>query len=197
MPNPENIESAKKKIFLAAAKLFADKGFNAASMREISEMSGFSKPTIYYYFGSKEGIYSELVSTSIHQILSVVEQVNNLELPIIEKLRVFAKLYFKHTIEHPEFARFTINLSLSAENRGCNVQEISNVTNDQDVVTVLFKEGIEKGELKSNIDPEVAAMTYGGAIMHYTFYYLAGDSVKLDDDLADSIVDMIVTGIGV
>ena len=41
-----------------AARVFAEHGFSGASLREISERSGVSKPVIYYHFGSKEGLYS-------------------------------------------------------------------------------------------------------------------------------------------
>ena len=64
----ETSYDTRKKIFTVAARLFADKGYNAVSMREISEQSGLSKPTIYYYFGSKEGIYKELVTTGVSHI---------------------------------------------------------------------------------------------------------------------------------
>ncbi|HNT64383.1 MAG TPA: TetR/AcrR family transcriptional regulator, partial [bacterium] len=51
----------KAQIIRIAAHLFALKGYDGVSMREISEKTGVTKPTIYYYFGNKEGLYRALI----------------------------------------------------------------------------------------------------------------------------------------
>jgi len=45
----------------AAAYLFSTKGYAATTVREIVASAGVSKPVLYYYFGSKKGIYLELM----------------------------------------------------------------------------------------------------------------------------------------
>src|SRR5436305_9917049 len=40
-----------------AGRSFAARGFHAVSMDEIAEQAGISKPMLYHYFGSKEGLY--------------------------------------------------------------------------------------------------------------------------------------------
>jgi AcrR family transcriptional regulator len=44
-----------------AARLFAKRGYEATSVREIVEAAGVTKPTLYYYFGSKEGLAQALL----------------------------------------------------------------------------------------------------------------------------------------
>jgi AcrR family transcriptional regulator len=44
-----------------AGEVFAERGFHAASMDEIAERADISKPMLYAYFGSKEGLYSAYV----------------------------------------------------------------------------------------------------------------------------------------
>lgn len=44
----------------AALELFSEKGYEAASVREICERAGISRPTLYYFFKSKEGVIGEL-----------------------------------------------------------------------------------------------------------------------------------------
>jgi len=43
-------------IARAAARLFAEQGYDATSVREIVEAAGVTKPTLYYHFGSKQGL---------------------------------------------------------------------------------------------------------------------------------------------
>jgi TetR/AcrR family transcriptional regulator len=51
-------EGSRTAILEAATRIFASRGFVGASMRDITEASGISKPVIYYHFGSKEGLYA-------------------------------------------------------------------------------------------------------------------------------------------
>ncbi|MBK8207113.1 MAG: TetR/AcrR family transcriptional regulator [Planctomycetes bacterium] len=48
-------------ILRQAAKLFAQRGYDAVSVREIVEAAGCTKPSLYYHFGSKEGLAQALI----------------------------------------------------------------------------------------------------------------------------------------
>ncbi len=48
----------KEKIVEVSRKLFSQKGFDATSMEDIAEEVGIRKPSLYYHFDSKEGIYA-------------------------------------------------------------------------------------------------------------------------------------------
>jgi AcrR family transcriptional regulator len=53
MPRPERT----RQMLAVAGRAFAARGFHAVSMDEIAEQAGISKPMLYHYFGSKEGLY--------------------------------------------------------------------------------------------------------------------------------------------
>jgi AcrR family transcriptional regulator len=53
MPRPER----ERQMLEVAGQSFAARGFHAVSMDEIAEQAGISKPMLYHYFGSKEGLY--------------------------------------------------------------------------------------------------------------------------------------------
>ena len=50
-------------ILAVAAELFASKGFEATSIRDIAEGVGISKPTIYHYFTDKSALYIRIIVT--------------------------------------------------------------------------------------------------------------------------------------
>ena len=191
----ENCNSAKSKIFKTAAALFAEKGYNAVSMREISQLSGLSKPTIYYYFGSKEGIYSELIHSGIEHMDAVLVQVAKMDTPVVEKLKKVARIYFKSCKDFPEYTRLLLNITLSTEKLEFldNIEEHVNEKNEMGYA--LVQEGINKGEFKSTTDPMIVARTFSGALVHYVIHHLMDKEADLTDELADNIVDTIVCGI--
>ncbi len=51
-------EGTREAVLDAAERLFADRGFAATSMRDISEASGVSHPLIHHHFGTKEQLYA-------------------------------------------------------------------------------------------------------------------------------------------
>ncbi len=57
--------NSKEKIIDAAIGVFFEKGFDAASMREIAEKAGLTKPMIYYHFKNKEALYLGLLEENL------------------------------------------------------------------------------------------------------------------------------------
>ena len=55
------MNKTKRKIFETSMKLFADKGYDATSIEEITANVGVAKGTLYYHFSSKEEIFNFLV----------------------------------------------------------------------------------------------------------------------------------------
>ena len=58
-----------------AGQVFARHGYHSASMDEIAELGGVSKPMLYAYFGSKEGLYvAYVLAHRIEEFLAFVEE---------------------------------------------------------------------------------------------------------------------------
>jgi AcrR family transcriptional regulator len=57
----KNINS-KEIILESALTLFSEKGYEGAGISEIVQMAGVTKPTLYYFFHSKEGLFQELLN---------------------------------------------------------------------------------------------------------------------------------------
>jgi TetR/AcrR family transcriptional regulator len=70
---PEGLD-CRDRILFAAAKLFADKGFAAASVREIVEAAGVTKPTLYYHFKDKADLYLRIMERAMAEYLGVLDK---------------------------------------------------------------------------------------------------------------------------
>jgi len=76
-PNPEvstEQSATRLRLLEAAARLFCQKGYNATSIREIVSAAGTTRPTLYYYFGSKEGLVRTLVDPAFARIRPEVDR---------------------------------------------------------------------------------------------------------------------------
>ncbi len=62
----------RDKLLGAALDLFTTKGYAGTTVREIVEAAGVTKPVLYYYFRSKEGVYLEILQASLDEFRKVL-----------------------------------------------------------------------------------------------------------------------------
>lgn len=73
--NPQRTEERRQGILLAAAEVFARKGYGAASLDDVAERCGVTKSVIYYYFRNKEALYVELMTETLEDAVARVEAI--------------------------------------------------------------------------------------------------------------------------
>jgi AcrR family transcriptional regulator len=61
----------RSRLIRAAVSVFDRKGYAAASVREIVEMAGVTKPALYYHFGSKEGLLTTVLDEASREFAAV------------------------------------------------------------------------------------------------------------------------------
>ena len=67
------MNKTKRKIFETSMKLFAEKGYDATSIEEITANVGVAKGTLYYHFSSKEEIFQFLIEEGVKLLKNSVE----------------------------------------------------------------------------------------------------------------------------
>jgi AcrR family transcriptional regulator len=92
-----------------AGRVFAAHGFHGAGMEEIAEAAGISKPMLYNYFGSKEGLYFAYVDLSYRQIVAAIDEAvaraDAAGEPPDQQLRTGVRAYYRYIGEHQDAFR--------------------------------------------------------------------------------------------
>jgi len=70
----ERDPQTRNRLIRSAVEIFDRKGYSAASVREIAEMAGVTKPALYYHFGSKEGLLLTILTEAVKEFAVVVGQ---------------------------------------------------------------------------------------------------------------------------
>lgn len=65
-------DERRRQLFAVALQIFAERGFDAATMDEIAERAGVTKPLLYQHFSSKRALYLELVDSVAEELLSSI-----------------------------------------------------------------------------------------------------------------------------
>lgn len=106
----------KKEVLLQVAEeLFASHGFEGASIRTISEVSGINAAMISYYFGSKEALYTAIFQNRMKDLKQILVHTDKLELGPEEKLRKYISDYIGRIGSHKGFYRIQSRASTILE----------------------------------------------------------------------------------
>src|SRR5260370_41779742 len=71
---PDN-RPVREKILDAAVHLFAEYGYNAATMRDIARMAGIQAASIYYHYASKQALLVEIMDTHMQRLDAKLEHI--------------------------------------------------------------------------------------------------------------------------
>ncbi|MFI9153634.1 TetR/AcrR family transcriptional regulator [Streptomyces sp. NPDC053367] len=86
----------------AAVRIFGQRGYTAASMDDIAELAGVSKPLVYLYLNSKDDLFSAVIRREAAALTEAVRAAVRLEEPADRRLWDGLLAFFTHTAEHPE-----------------------------------------------------------------------------------------------
>ncbi|MCC5480180.1 TetR/AcrR family transcriptional regulator [Streptomyces barringtoniae] len=86
----------------AAVRIFGQRGYMAASMDEIAELAGVSKPLVYLYLNSKEDLFTACIRREATALTEAVRAGVRTDLPADRQLWDGLKAFFAHTAEHPD-----------------------------------------------------------------------------------------------
>ncbi|MEW2050501.1 TetR/AcrR family transcriptional regulator [Streptomyces sp. NPDC005476] len=85
----------------AAVETFGRRGYMAASMDEIAELAGVSKPLVYLYLNSKEDLFTACIRREAKALVAAVRTGVRTDLPADRQLWDGLLAFFAHTAEHP------------------------------------------------------------------------------------------------
>ncbi len=95
----------RKRILSAAAQTFASKGYRAASISEICEKAGITKPVFYDHFDSKYDAFIEVIKDARDKLISTGSEIMHHSAPAQQRVREAIASFFIFVQEQPILAR--------------------------------------------------------------------------------------------
>ncbi|GAB2721391.1 TetR/AcrR family transcriptional regulator [Streptomyces bullii] len=86
----------------AAVRTFGQRGYMAASMDEIAELAGVSKPLVYLYLNSKEDLFTACIRREAAALTEAVRAGVHPDLPADRQLWEGLRAFFTHTARNPD-----------------------------------------------------------------------------------------------
>jgi len=86
----------------AAVRTFGRRGYMAASMDEIAELAGVSKPLVYLYLNSKDDLFTACIRREAAALVAAIRSSVDAALPADRQLWDGLRAFFAHTAEHQD-----------------------------------------------------------------------------------------------
>ena len=188
-------------IMEVAYAAFAEKGLSGARIDEIAAATKTSKRMIYYYFGSKEGLYLAVLEVSYRRMRSIEAELHLEDLSPEDALRKLVGFTFDHHHKNPRYIRLVATenmergayLAQSKTIKKLNVPAIGAVSD-------LYARGVASGVFRSGLDAidihaSISALTFFNVSNRHTFSLIFKrdfDSPRVLRQRRDNVIEMIV-----
>lgn len=152
-------------IMEAAEKLFAGKGFEGTSVRDIAETAGVNLAMISYYFGSKEKLMEAMFTyRSEFFKLQLENMIQNQDLEPMQKVEQLIDQYIEKLMNHQCFHRVMVREQM-VNNNGLIATQIQALKKrNQELIKKLIHDGQKKGVFKKHVDIPLLMMTLVGTV---------------------------------
>jgi AcrR family transcriptional regulator len=147
----------------AAATIFAEKGYAGASTRDIADQLGVRQASLYYYFPSKEAALGAICGLGVKDFIANLERIIAEPVPAADKLRAAIANHLSPLRTHPEADYIRVFLRHRHELPDGPRQTIAALARSyQGLIGQLFVEGIARGELRAELNPQLATLALLG-----------------------------------
>lgn len=153
------MNKTKRKIFETSMKLFAEKGYDATSIEEITATVGVAKGTLYYHFSSKEEIFNFLIEEGIKLLQNSVDIKTAKRNNYIDKIKAIVLIQIKIAAKYEDIITIILSQFLGKEERNKKCQNLVYEYIGQ--IEKIVQAGIEKQEIKNGDTRVIASEIYG------------------------------------
>lgn len=180
-------DERQRDILEAALKIIQEEGYTDLTIRSVSDEIGVSEAAIYKHFNSKEEILNDLAT--------LIFKKNQIDIDEEEKSDEFGVLKqiirdkFNILEENPYFTAVLFQDELFREYDSVKEQFDSHREKNEEALINIVERGIEEGKFSNEVDPEVFAELYMGAIRMSVLKWRHDDFSYPLSDKADTIIE--------
>lgn len=172
--------NTRTRIFNAAADLFASRGFEKVSVREICEASNVKKPVLYYYFVDKETLLEELVEETFAVGDRIKKEFIKDDEDFLLHVSRILDIYKTFINDYPSLMKFSAFINTMTLPNHIVEKKKKRFAEEMKEIQSFLTTGKEKGYIPAdtNID-SLAASIFGSIIFCVVQYMLLGMDKKM------------------
>jgi TetR/AcrR family transcriptional regulator, fatty acid metabolism regulator protein len=185
----------RRQILRAAITVFARSGYHTSRVSDVAKEAGVAYGLVYHYFGSKEDLLETIFRRTWSRMLEAVEEVERADAPAREQLAAVARIVLGAWPVDPDLVRVLVREVARSPQLGREVDEIANAF--QALERIVLR-GQERGELRTDVDPRLAAWILYGALEEILTGWVFERLPANDDDVGRAeraVVSLLTDGL--
>ena len=190
-PTFDNIPEEKRlRIIETATKEFARKGYHDASISSIASKSNISVGAIYKYFDNKQDLFLTIIDYSIERMELLLRDLAKEDEDVILKVQKILREIIKSSREDSLLIKLYNGMTAINDKNLAKqfADEMERITSE--IYKEAIIEGQKNGEIRTDIDPEVAAFLIDNIFMTLQFsyaedYYMERFKIFCGDEVQD------------
>jgi AcrR family transcriptional regulator len=164
---PRDGAATRARIEKEALRLFAEKGVDGATIRDLSQAVGVADAALYRYFGSKEQIASDLFRMHYGALAEKIASIAAQDLPLPQTVRQLVELFCTLFDEEPDVFAFILL------NQHAHLRFVDEDANAVEELRKIMRRAIKRGEIVLR-DADLAAAAALGAVLQPAVFKLYG-----------------------
>jgi AcrR family transcriptional regulator len=164
--NPE-LNEKQIKILQVAEKLFAEKGFDGTSIRDIAREAKINVAMVSYYFGSKEKMLESLIFSRTSDMKLQLESLSKEVISPVEKINKLIALYITQ-INRNKCIYQILHFELTSKKRELDLKSFTEVKKQNfEIIKKIIEEGQEKGVFRKEVNIFLIPSSILGPFFHF------------------------------
>ncbi len=181
-------------IIDTAARIFQQKGYRSATLDDVAQELGITKPALYHYVSSKESLLSEIYLQALASFFDTIYEINGMDLSPPEKLKMFIRRHLK-TVVIENLTMFTVFFS---EENQLPKEDYDRIQKEKlkftRAVNNIIREGMEQGYFR-RADSKLYANAVIGMCNWLYRWYTPGQSPFSSDEIVEQFTGLIEGGL--
>ena len=190
-------QERREEIKQAAGELFKQHGFRGTSMGQVAEALDLDRATLYYYVGSKEELFDDVVTKAVRANVEVAESILNRDGPAPGKLRdLITSLMSSYADNYPFLYVFIQeNLSHVDRTRSAWSKEMRGLNKRyEDIVVEIIQQGMDEGTIRPVADAWVQAYGLIGMVAWTNRWFNPGKSPVDAATIGEAYASVLLNG---
>jgi len=186
-------DGREAQLLAIARRLFAQKGFDATSLRDIAEAAQITKAALYYYFPNKDALYERVVIESMASLLAEVQAAVARAHTPTEKVRAFLRASAESMEQRRDQWVAGSNAFWQAGATGRRGLALQHRDEYEKLLRGCIESGIACGELRP-VNPAIAGRLLLSGLNQMSRWHRPGGPLRAGE-VIDQYLDIVLLGL--
>ncbi|MFL5928889.1 MAG: TetR/AcrR family transcriptional regulator [Gaiellaceae bacterium] len=178
----------RRELLNAAVRVFARKGFHASRVGDIAEEASVAHGLLYHYFRSKDEVLETIFREAWERLATETHRIESSDVPLREQLRRFARVYLGSWLMTPELIAVLVREIARSPAVGNRIDEVRVVFLS---LQRIIAAGRERGEVRADCDPQLAAWAVYGALEEILTGWVLGQLPADEEDVERAVLTVV------